>query len=57
MHLTVIHPFTIQGDKEKQVPDRELQRGDKIMDADDIEQVLEGENKHHVVKTADNDAE
>jgi hypothetical protein len=41
MHLTVIHPF---GD---------YVRGDKIRDEEKIAAVLEGENKHHIVRTAD----
>jgi hypothetical protein len=41
MHLTVIHPF---GD---------YKRGDKIKDSDAIAEVMEGENHHHVVRTAE----
>lgn len=41
MHLTVIHPF---GD---------YARGDKIFDHETMDEVLKGENKHHVVRTAD----
>jgi hypothetical protein len=40
-HLTVVHPF---GD---------YVRGDKIKDAEEMEKVMEGENKRHVIRTAD----
>jgi hypothetical protein len=45
MHLTVKSPFTIGG--------KEYARGDKIDDQHLIEDVLGGENAHHVIKTAD----
>jgi hypothetical protein len=55
MHLTVIHPFSRE---EKDADGKVLDtiayaKGDKIHDADEVKQVLAGENAGHVVKTAD----
>jgi hypothetical protein len=56
MHLTVVHPFSLQDKDEAGKPlgaPVELGRGDKIYDAEKIQEVLDGENARHVVKTAD----
>jgi|HubBroStandDraft_5_1064220.scaffolds.fasta_scaffold2223796_2 hypothetical protein len=50
MHLTVREAFTLQA---KDEPDREFKRGDKIFDAEEIKQILAGENASHVVRTVD----
>jgi hypothetical protein len=55
MHLTVIHPFSRE---EKDADGKVLttvaySKGDKIWDADEVKEVLAGENAGHVVRTAD----
>jgi hypothetical protein len=55
MHLTVVHPFSRE---EKDADGKVLEtvpyaKGAKIFDADEIKEVLAGENASHVVKTAD----
>lgn len=41
MHVTVIHPFG------------SYKRGDKITDEAQIDLVVKGENRHHVIRTAE----
>lgn len=56
MHLTVVHPFSLQDKDHEGKPvgaPIAFQRGDKIFDHEDITTVLDGENAKHVVKTAD----
>jgi hypothetical protein len=55
MHLTVVSPFSRE---EKDADGKVLttisyNKGDKIVDADEVKEVLAGENASHVVKTAD----
>ena len=55
MHLTVIHPFSRE---EKDADGKVLTtvayaKGEKIWEADEIKDVLAGENAGHVVRTAD----
>ena len=52
MHLTVNHAFTSSKNDEhgKAIV---YQRGDKIYDAEEIKEVLEGGNHKSVVRTAD----
>ena len=51
MHLTVIHPFTLQEmGEDKVVTDRAFVRGDQITDEDEIKSVLEGPNARNVVR-------
>ena len=51
MHLTVIHPFTLQElGEDKAVTNRTFSRGDQITDEDEIKTVLEGPNARNVVR-------